>query len=73
MALYRIMTRKFLNRGRLGSIDAGMSIEISSVVPVELSGSIAEKINHLFMNRYGVNLREIDALNHEYLNITKIS
>ncbi|MDE6143117.1 MAG: hypothetical protein K2F94_03455 [Muribaculaceae bacterium] len=73
MALYRITTRKSFNGGMRGSIDAGMSVEISSVMPVMVEGTFAEKINQLFMNKYGVDLKAIDALNPEFLNVTKIS
>lgn len=73
MALYRITTRKSLNGGMRGSIDAGMSVEISSFVPVMVLGLFAEKINQLFINKYGVDLRQINALNSVYLSVTKIS
>lgn len=73
MALYRITTRKSLNGGMRGSIDAGMSVEMSSFVPVMVLGPFAEKINQLFINKYGVDLKQINALNSVYLNVTKIS
>lgn len=73
MALYRITTRKSLNGGMRGSIDAGMSVEMSSFVPVMVPGPFAEKINQLFINKYGVDLRQINALNSVYLSVTKIS
>ena len=73
MALYRITTRKSLNGGMRGSIDAGMSVEMSSFVPVMILGPIAEKINQLFINKYGVDLKQINALNSVYLSVTKIS
>lgn len=56
-----------------GSIDAGMSVEMSSVMPVMVLGPFAEKINQLFMNKYGVDLKAINALNSVYLSVTKIS
>lgn len=73
MALYRITTRKAFNAGMRGSIDAGMSIEISSVLPVMVLGPTAEKINQLFMNKYGVDLKAMNALNNIFLSVTKIS
>ena len=73
MALYRITTRKSLNGGMRGSIDAGMSVEMSSFVPVMFLGPFAEKINQLFINKYGVDLKQINALNSVYLSVTKIS
>lgn len=73
MALYRITTRKSLNGGMRGSIDAGMSVEMSSFVPVVVLGPFAEKINQLFINKYGVDLKAINALNSIYLSVTKIS
>lgn len=36
-------------------------------------GPFAEKINQLFINKYGVDLRQINALNSVYLSVTKIS
>lgn len=73
MALYRITTKKFLNGGIRGSIDVGMSVEMSSVIPVVILGPFAEKINQLFINKYGVDLKAINALNSVHLNVTKIS
>ena len=73
MALYRITTRKSLNGGMRGSIDAGMSVEMSSFVPGMVLGPFAEKINQLFINKYGVDLKQINALNSVYLSVTKIS
>ena len=73
MALYRITTRKSLKGGMRGSIDAGMSVEMSSFVPVMVLGPFAEKINQLFINKYGVDLKQINALNSVYLSVTKIS
>ncbi|MDE5875858.1 MAG: hypothetical protein K2M10_05490 [Muribaculaceae bacterium] len=73
MALYRITTRKSFNGGMRGSIDAGMSIEMSSFTPVMVVGPYAEKINQLFLNKYGVNLKEINALSPVFLSVTRIS
>ena len=73
MALYRVTTRKSFNGGMRGSIDEGMSIEMSSIIPVVIAGPFAEKINQLFLNKYGVNLREINALSYVFLSVTKIS
>lgn len=73
MALYRITTKKAFNGGMRGSIDAGMSVEMSSVLPVAVFGPFADKINQLFMNKYGVDLKAINALNSVFLSVTKIS
>lgn len=73
MALYRITTRKSFNGGMRGSIDAGMYVEMSSMIPVMVLGPFAEKINQLFINKYGVDLKAINALNSVFLSVTKIS
>lgn len=73
MALYRITTKKSLYGGMRGSIDAGMSVEMSSMMPVMILGPFAEKINQLFMNKYGVDLKALNALNSVFLSVTKIS
>ncbi len=73
MALYRITTKKSFNGGTRGSIDAGMSVEISSMIPVMVIGPSADKINQLFMNKYGVDLKGMNALNSVFLSVTKIS
>ena len=73
MALYRITTTRASNAGMQGPIDPGMSIEMSSIDPVILAVHYLDKINELFRNKFGVDLRARHSINHNYLTITKIS
>lgn len=54
-------------------IDPGMSVKMSSMIPVMILRPFAEKINQLFMNKYRVDLKAINVLNSIYLSVTKIS
>ena len=43
------------------------------MIHVMVIGPSADKINQLFMNKYGVDLKGMNALNSVFLSVTKIS
>ena len=72
MALFRItVTRRKNTAGML--IEPGMSIEMASFANNPIT-NIQEykKVNHLFMNHFGVDLEKMGALNSSCLQVDKV-
>ena len=73
MALFKITVSKPLRSAGM-NIEPGMSIQISTQIPLNPISNFneRERINQLFINNFGVDLKKMGALNISYLKAEKI-
>lgn len=72
MALFRITVKMSKHCDGM-VIEPGMSIQYTSMFSNILSNNQErEKINSLFFNHFGVDLKKMNALNPAYLNVEKL-
>lgn len=71
MPIYKVTTKGTCNSAGM-HIEPGMSVEISTIFPVAMIGSmIAEPVQRAFMAKYGVDLKKMNCLTAAYLKIEK--
>ncbi len=71
MPIYRVITKGSCNSAGQ-HIEPGLSVEISTIFPVAMMGSmIADQVRRAFMAKYGVDLKEMNCLNAGYLKVEK--
>lgn len=72
MALLKI-TVKMPMRAAGMVIEPGMSVQLATMIPNPVSHlQEREKVNNLFINNFGVDLKKMGALNVAYLKTEKV-
>ncbi|MCR5076765.1 MAG: DUF6140 family protein [Prevotella sp.] len=72
MALFRI-TVKMSKHAEGMVIEPGMSVQLATMLPNVLSNDRErEKVNNLFINNFGVDLKKMGALGPAYLKVEKV-
>lgn len=72
MGTYRVSTKGTMNSAGY-HIEPGMSVEISTIFPVAMMGSmIAPQVQQAFLNKYGVDLKAMNCLNAGFLKVEKL-
>lgn len=71
MALYRITSkRRCISNGMI--LEKGLSVQITALKLGPVSGLYADRINTLFKNAYGLDLKKMNVLNATYLEVEQI-
>lgn len=72
MALLKI-TVKMTKHSAGMVIEPGMSVQLATMLPNPITNQQeSEKVNTLFKNNYGVDLKKMGALNPAYLKVEKL-
>ncbi len=72
MGIYKVSTKGSMNSSGY-HIEPGMSVEISTIFPVAMMGSlIAPQVHQAFLSKYGVDLKAMNCLNAGFLKVEKL-